>query len=112
MAPSPERNQRFIACKDQEACRVEPSCARDAEGRYAALESSNGLAALGTPTQSSHHSALATRGGPQSCVHAEEYGSGPSGAALFSRAACTAQFSSTYRIACNASRGETSRCAW
>ena len=39
---------------------------------------------------------------------AEEYGSGPSGGSLFSRAACTAQLSSTYRIACNASRGDTS----
>ena len=60
---------------------------------------------FGTPTQSSHHSALATSGGPQSCGHAEEYGSGPIGGALFSRAACTAQFSSTYRIALNASIG-------
>src|SRR5438067_12490953 len=64
------------------------------------------------PTRSIHQRASATSGGPRSCDAAEQYGSTPEGAGDPFRSAWTIQFSSTYRIALAASRGDTKRCAW
>ena len=70
------------------------------------------LRTFGTPTQSIHHSALATSGGSPSRGQSEQYGSTPRGGGRLSRAAWMAQFSTTYRMAWTASRGDSSRCAW
>src|SRR5207248_7625237 len=92
--------------------RIEARPARDRSFRARSGQAAaNRIFTLGTPTRSIHHCALATSGGP-SCGHSEQYGSTPVGSGWLSRLAWMIQLSSTYRIACQVSRGDLSTCAW